>query len=56
MQVARFKYSPHWVPLPLLYKAMQDKDPATGLCRGYLRLGNQLRPSSLLFNLQIPQK
>jgi glutathione gamma-glutamylcysteinyltransferase len=38
MDVARFKYPPHWVPLTLLHKAMQAADPDTGRCRGYLRL------------------
>jgi hypothetical protein len=38
MDVARFKYPPHWVPLPLLYQAMQAVDPDTGRSRGYLLL------------------
>jgi len=52
-QVARFKHSPHWVPLELLYKAMGAADPATGLCRGYLKMGSHLRPSSILFFLNL---
>lgn len=32
--VARFKYPPHWVPLSLLYKAMDGHDPETGKLRG----------------------
>lgn len=38
MDVARFKYPPHWLPLSLLWQAMQAIDPATGLSRGYLQL------------------
>ena len=30
---ARFKYPPHWVPLPLLYAAMFPLDTATGTGR-----------------------
>ena len=38
MDVARFKYPPHWVPLSVLYKAMLDKDTSTDKSRGYLML------------------
>ena len=38
LDVARFKYPPHWVPLPLLWAAMQPVDPATGRARGYMVL------------------
>eukprot|EP01032_Pedospumella_encystans_P007655 gene7655-9160_t len=38
MDVARFKYPPHWVPLAALYQAMQRVDPETGKCRGYMLL------------------
>eukprot|EP00596_Hydrurales_sp_CCMP1899_P000986 CAMPEP_0119054200 /NCGR_PEP_ID=MMETSP1177-20130426/74913_1 /TAXON_ID=2985 /ORGANISM="Ochromonas sp, Strain CCMP1899" /LENGTH=294 /DNA_ID=CAMNT_0007034361 /DNA_START=202 /DNA_END=1086 /DNA_ORIENTATION=- len=38
LDVARFKYPPHWVPLKLLYEAMQGVDEDTGKCRGYLLL------------------
>lgn len=38
LDVARFKYPPHWVPVPLLYAAMQAEDAATGRPRGYLLL------------------
>ena len=36
MDVARFKYPPHWVPLILLYEAMQLIDPDSKRPRGYL--------------------
>ncbi|MCL1475092.1 phytochelatin synthase family protein [Argonema antarcticum] len=38
LDVARFKYPPHWVPLPLLWQAFEPLDPATGKCRGYISL------------------
>jgi len=38
MEVARFKYPPHWVPLQLLFDAMKAVDKVTGLSRGYITL------------------
>ncbi|KAL0552773.1 hypothetical protein IC582_011898 [Cucumis melo] len=38
LDVARFKYPPHWVPLSLLWDAMKTIDDATGLPRGYMIL------------------
>ena len=38
MDVARFKYPPHWVPLSSLFRAMRFADPETGLARGYIRV------------------
>lgn len=38
LDVARFKYPPHWVPLPLLWRAMTGQDPATGKARGWIVL------------------
>lgn len=38
MDVARFKYPPHWVPLPLLWQAFSPIDPATGKDRGFILL------------------
>ncbi|MDX2216562.1 MAG: phytochelatin synthase family protein [Oculatellaceae cyanobacterium bins.114] len=38
MDVARFKYPPHWVPLPLLWKAFEPPDPETNCSRGYILL------------------
>ena len=32
LDVARFKYPPHWVALPRLAAAMRTTDPASGLC------------------------
>ena len=39
LDVARFKYPPHWVPTPLLWSAMAPADAATGRSRGWLVLG-----------------
>lgn len=36
LDVARFKYPPHWVPLKLVVKSMTLLDPSTKLSRGYL--------------------
>jgi hypothetical protein len=38
MDVARFKYPPHWVPLSLLYTAMLDVDQDSGTSRGWMTL------------------
>lgn len=38
LDVARFKYPPHWVPLSLLWEAMDTVDGATGHRRGYALL------------------
>eukprot|EP00962_Isochrysis_galbana_P054368 scaffold25881_cov129-Isochrysis_galbana.AAC.2 len=38
MDVARFKHPPHWMPLPVLWQAMQACDQRTGLPRGFATL------------------
>jgi glutathione gamma-glutamylcysteinyltransferase len=38
LDVARFKYPPHWVPLPVMFEAMREADPVTGRARGWLTL------------------
>lgn len=38
LDTARFKYGSHWVPLPLLYRAMMTIDPDSGRSRGYVVL------------------
>lgn len=48
LDVARFKYPPHWVPLPTLWEAMLPKDAATGKPRGYLVLGRAAAPDASL--------
>jgi glutathione gamma-glutamylcysteinyltransferase len=42
LDVARFKYPPHWVPVQRLWRAMATRDEASGLLRGWLALS---RPS-----------
>jgi glutathione gamma-glutamylcysteinyltransferase len=39
LDVARFKYPPHWVALADLHAAMRTIDPATGRSRGWIVLG-----------------
>jgi len=38
LDVARFKYPPHWVALPLLFAAMQTIDPSSLKSRGFISL------------------
>ena len=38
LDVARFKYPPHWVAVERLWRAMQPIDAATGKARGYMLL------------------
>ena len=38
LDVARFKYPPHWVPLNVCYDAMRTVDKATGEARGWVVL------------------
>ena len=38
LDVARFKYPPHWVPVERLAAAMRPLDPATGRPRGWVEL------------------
>jgi glutathione gamma-glutamylcysteinyltransferase len=38
LDVARFKYPPHWVSVAQLFEAMQPLDEATGRSRGWIAL------------------
>jgi glutathione gamma-glutamylcysteinyltransferase len=38
LDVARFKYPPHWVPAERLWNAMNSVDPTTGRLRGWVAL------------------
>jgi glutathione gamma-glutamylcysteinyltransferase len=51
LDVARFKYPPHWVPVPMLWEAMLPSDPATGRSRGWALLRRRATGSSVLFHL-----
>jgi hypothetical protein len=35
LDIARFKYGPHWVPLELMFDALLSLDPDTSKSRGY---------------------
>jgi glutathione gamma-glutamylcysteinyltransferase len=47
LDVARFKYPPHWVPLSTLYAATQDIDPDSQRPRGWLLLHKRSAPSAV---------
>jgi glutathione gamma-glutamylcysteinyltransferase len=49
LDVARFKYPPHWVPVEHLWRAMEPIDPATDRARGWLALRRRARSSALGF-------
>lgn len=44
LDVARFKYPPHWIPLSLLHDAMRRTDATTGKPRGWVRLSRASVP------------
>ncbi|XP_020079890.1 glutathione gamma-glutamylcysteinyltransferase 1-like isoform X2 [Ananas comosus] len=50
LDVARFKYPPHWVPLTLLWEAMNTIDEATGCPRGFMLI-SRLQKAPLLYTL-----
>jgi glutathione gamma-glutamylcysteinyltransferase len=49
LDVARFKYPPHWVSLPRLFEAMQRTDPDTGKSRGWYRVQRSDAPPAVHF-------
>lgn len=51
LDVARFKYPPHWVPLPLLWEAMDNIDETTGHRRGFMLISRPQRAPALLYTL-----
>ncbi|XP_026655739.1 glutathione gamma-glutamylcysteinyltransferase 1-like isoform X2 [Phoenix dactylifera] len=51
LDVARFKYPPHWVPVSLLWQAMDTIDAATGYRRGYMLISRPQEAPSLLYTL-----
>ncbi|KAK3414576.1 hypothetical protein EUGRSUZ_H00437 [Eucalyptus grandis] len=51
LDVARFKYPPHWVPLTLLWEAMDTVDKTTGQRRGFMLISRPKRDSRLLYTL-----
>lgn len=52
LDVARFKYPPHWVPAERLWAAMQPLDPATGKARGWMVLRRRSHGIALGFSLR----
>ncbi|XP_044491381.1 glutathione gamma-glutamylcysteinyltransferase 1-like isoform X2 [Mangifera indica] len=51
LDVARFKYPPHWVPLSLLWEAMNSVDITTGQHRGFMLISRPHREPGLLYTL-----
>jgi glutathione gamma-glutamylcysteinyltransferase len=49
LDVARFKYPPHWVPLEDLFHAMLPVDSETGRSRGFLRFWRRCEVASLCY-------
>jgi glutathione gamma-glutamylcysteinyltransferase len=52
LDVARFKYPPHWTTAELLYRAMLPHDSATGRSRGWLSLRASAEESMLGFTVR----
>lgn len=51
MDVARFKYPPHWVSISSLFQAMQWTDKDTGKARGYMSLMKSRKLPTIVFRL-----
>ncbi|KAJ3679708.1 hypothetical protein LUZ60_017719 [Juncus effusus] len=51
LDVARFKYPPHWVPLPLLWEAMNTIDQATGRLRGFMLISRLQESPTVLYTV-----
>ncbi|XP_057963800.1 glutathione gamma-glutamylcysteinyltransferase 1-like isoform X2 [Malania oleifera] len=51
LDVARFKYPPHWVPLTLLWEAMDNVDGTTGQHRGFMLISTPHRAPGRLYTL-----
>ena len=49
LDVARFKYSSHWVTVGSLFSAMRTRDSATGRSRGFIELERGSSPRNLGF-------
>eukprot|EP00890_Picochlorum_soloecismus_P002945 jgi/Picsp_1/3651/NSC_06488-R1_phytochelatin synthase len=53
LDTARFKYPPHWVPVSMLYEAMEHKDPTTSQPRGFMKISAANVMQSVLFALDV---
>lgn len=51
LDVARFKYPPHWVPVSLLWEAMDTVVEASDERRGYMLISRQQHEPALLYTL-----
>ncbi|XWS76223.1 hypothetical protein CRYUN_Cryun01aG0157100 [Craigia yunnanensis] len=51
LDVARFKYPPHWVPLSLLWDAMNTIDKETGHHRGFMVMSRLQKATSVLYTM-----
>jgi len=51
LDVARFKYPPHWMQAERLWLAMQSVDPTTGLSRGWIEMRRRVGAGALGFNV-----
>jgi glutathione gamma-glutamylcysteinyltransferase len=51
LDVARFKYPPHWVSAESLWRAMHPIDPTTGRARGWLVVRRRARSTSLGYSM-----
>ncbi|CAF1731184.1 unnamed protein product [Brassica napus] len=51
LDVGRFKYPPHWVPLKLLWEAMDTIDQSTGKRRGFMLISRLHKDPGLLYTL-----
>lgn len=57
LDVARFKYPPHWVSAEQLWRAMKGVDPATGQARGWLMIRRRPGPRLVDFTACcVPEK
>ncbi|XVF72042.1 hypothetical protein PTKIN_Ptkin12aG0089600 [Pterospermum kingtungense] len=56
LDVARFKYPPHWVPLSLLWDAMNTIDKATGHHRGFMVISRLQKATSILYTMSCRQE
>ncbi|KAA8543397.1 hypothetical protein F0562_021108 [Nyssa sinensis] len=51
LDVARFKYPPHWIPLTLLWEAMDTIDDATGHHRGFMIMSRLQKAPVVLYTV-----
>lgn len=54
LDVARFKYPPHWIPVSELFQAMRTIDPQSGQSRGWVSLWADSGARPLFLSLGVP--